>query len=490
MLLTAEGAVSARASAGYPLLTPRPGWTEQQPQDWWRATVDVLLRLTAAAGDSPIAAVGLSGQMHGSVFLDDDGEPIRPALLWNDARTHAECDEIDRRLGRERVIAITGNRASTGFQAPKLLWLRRHEPEAAARLAKLVLPKDFIRLRLTGGHATDAADASGTLFLDLRQRRYSREVLEALEVPEGLLPDVFEGPEVTGHVTAAAAVVTGLPVGTPVVAGGGDNACAAIGSGLIDEGHGVCSIGTSGTLFVHSMTPRIDPEGALNAFCDAVPGGYHLMGVILSAGGSLGWFRDKIVAGEADLLAANGLDPFAILVDAAATVPAGAEGLLFLPYLAGERSPHMDPHARGAWIGLTLAHERRHLVRALIEGVGFAYADCLDRMRALGIEPPSVALTGGGAGSGLWRSILAAQLRVPLTSVSAGDGPALGAAILAQVGAGLHPSLADAVRAAVPAAAAPVPSDPDLVERYRAQHRRYVALYPALKAAGAFAGEP
>ncbi|MFZ1426981.1 MAG: xylulokinase [Geminicoccaceae bacterium] len=490
VLLTAAGAVIARAGASYPLLTPHPGWTEQQPQDWWQATVEVLRRLTAAANGHTIAALGLSGQMHGSVFLDHDGEPIRPALLWNDGRTHAECEEIDRRLGREQVIAITGNRASAGFQAPKLLWLRRHEPEAAARLAKLLLPKDFIRLRLTGGHATDAADASGTLFLDLRERRYSPQILEALDVPEHMLPEVYEGPEVTGRVTAAAAALTGVPAGTPVVAGGGDNACAAIGSGLIDEGHGVCSIGTSGTLFVHSMTPRIDPEGALNAFCDAVPGGYHLMGVILAAGGSLGWFRDKIVAGEADLLAANGLDPFAVLMDSAATVPPGAEGLLFLPYLAGERSPHMDPHARGAWIGLTLAHERRHLVRALVEGVGFAFADCLDRMRALGIEPPSIALTGGGAGSELWRAILAAQLRVPLSSVAAGDGPALGAAILAQVGATLHPDIAAAVAAAVPAAASAVPSDPVLAERYRRMHARYMALYPALKAAGTFAGEP
>lgn len=490
VLLTAAGAVIARAGASYPLLTPRPGWTEQQPQDWWQATVEVLRRLTAAADGHTIAALGLSGQMHGSVFLDREGEPIRPALLWNDGRTHAECEEIDRRVGREQVIGITGNRASTGFQAPKLLWLRRHEPEAAARLAKLLLPKDFIRLRLTGDHATDAADASGTLFLDFRQRRYSREILEVLDVPGHMLPEVFEGPDVTGRVTAAAAALTGVPAGTPVVAGGGDNACAAIGSGLIDEGHGVCSIGTSGTLFVHSMTPRIDPEGALNAFCDAVPGGYHLMGVILAAGGSLGWFRDKILAGEADLLAANGLDPFAVLMDGAATVPPGAEGLLFLPYLAGERSPHMDPHARGAWIGLTLAHERRHLVRALVEGVGFAFADCLDRMRVLGIEPPDIALTGGGAGSELWRAILAAQLRVPLSSVAAGDGPALGAAILAQVGAALHPDIATAVAAAVPAAAAAVPGDPALADRYRRLHARYMALYPALKAAGAFAGEP
>ncbi|HEX6011444.1 MAG TPA: xylulokinase [Geminicoccaceae bacterium] len=481
VLLAAGGAVLARAEASYPLLTPRPGWTEQEPEDWWHAAVDVLRKLAAAAPGRGIAGVGLSGQMHGSVFLDRAGQPIRPALLWNDARTHAECDEIERRLGRERVIALTGNRASTGFQAPKLLWLRRREPEAAARLAKLVLPKDFVRLRLTDGFATDMADASGTLFLDLRRRRYSEEMLDALEVPPGLLPEPFEGPEVTGRVTEAAAAASGLPAGIPVVAGGGDNACAAIGAGLIEEGHGVCSLGTSGTLFVHSTTPRVDPEGALNAFCDAVPGGYHLMGVILSAGGSLGWFKDRVVGDDRAT--------FEALLDEAATIPPGADGLLFLPYLAGERSPHMDPHARGAWVGLSLAHDRRHLVRALVEGVGFAFADCLERMRELGAEPPGLMLTGGGARGELWRSILAAQLRVPLTAGTAAEGPALGAAILAQVGAGVQPDLAGAVAAAVLAPPPARAADSALIERYRALHARYRRLYPALKTAGAFAAE-
>jgi xylulokinase len=344
-----------------------------------------------------------------------------------------------------------------------------------------VLPKDFVRLRLTGEFATDMADASGTLFLDLRRRRYSEEMLGALEVPPGMLPEPFEGPEVTGRVTEAAAAATGLPSGVPVVAGGGDNACAAIGAGLIQEGHGVCSLGTSGTLFVHGTTPRVDPEGALNAFCDAVPGGYHLMGVILSAGGSLGWFRDRVVG---DIRAT-----FEALLDGAAAVPPGADGLLFLPYLAGERSPHMDPLARGAWVGLSLAHDRRHLVRALVEGVGFAFADCLERMRDLGVEPPGLMLTGGGARGELWRSILAAQLRVPLTAAVAAEGPALGAAILAQVGAGVRPDLASAVAAAVPAPPPAGAADPALVERYRALHARYCRLYPALKAAGAFAAE-
>ena len=477
ILLGDDGAVLARAEAGYPLLTPRSGWTEQDPDAWWQASVAILCELAARASGCHVAGIGLSGQMHGSVFLDRGGEPIRPALLWNDARTHAECEEIERRLGRERVIAITGNRASTGFQAPKLLWLRRHEPEAAAGLAKLLLPKDFIRWRLTGDHATDAADASGTLFLDLARRDYSDEMLHALEVRPDLLPPVFESPEVTGRLSVAAAAATGLPAGTPVVAGGGDNACAAIGSGLIDEGHGVCSIGTSGTLFVHGMTPRIDPDGALNAFCDAVPGGYHLMGVILSAGGALNWYRSKVADTGAS-------DDFGQLLDAAAEIAPGADGVLFLPYLAGERSPHMDPHARAAWSGLSLAHDRRHMIRALIEGVGFAFADCLDRMRALGVDPALVTLTGGGARSDLWRRILAAQLNVPLAVGRSTDGPALGAAILAQVGTGIAPDLRTATAAAVPAPDADPPPDAGLVRLYAEVHARFRALYPALRALG------
>ena len=477
LLLAADGGVVATATAGYPLATPRPGWTEQDPEAWWRASLAVLRELGSQGAGHEVAAIGLSGQMHGSVFLDRAGTPIRPALLWNDARTHAECAEIERRVGRDRLIAITGNRASTGFQAPKLLWLRQHEPEAAARLAKLVLPKDFIRFRLTGAHATDAADASGTLFLDLSARTYSDEILAALEVPHELLPPVFEGPEVTGRLTAAAADLTGLPAGTPVVAGGGDNACAAIGAGLIREGHGVCSIGTSGTLFVHGRTPRIDPEGALNAFCDAVPGGYHLMGVILSAGGALSWYREKVAT-----LDDQG-DPFARLLEEAAAVPPGADGLLFLPYLAGERSPHLDPHARAAWVGLSLAHDRRHMVRALIEGVGFAYADCLDRMRGLGVEPAGITLTGGGARAELWRRILAAQLRVPLSIGGTAEGPALGAAILAQVGGGVAADLTAAVAAAVPHPAPGETPEAELVDTYRQAQIRYRALYPALRAA-------
>ncbi|HEX8375473.1 MAG TPA: xylulokinase, partial [Geminicoccaceae bacterium] len=333
LLLAEDGRVLARAAAEYPLLTPRPGWTEQDPEAWWHAALAVLRQLTAASPSAEVVGVGLSGQMHGSVFLDGTGRVIRPALLWNDARTGPECAEIERRLGRERVLRITGNLASAGFQAPKILWLARHEPDAYARVARVLLPKDLIRLRLTGEAATDAADASGTLLLDLGTRRYSGEMLAALDVPATWLPPVFEGIEVTGRVTADAAAACGLPSGVPVVAGGGDNACAAIGAGVIAAGQGACSLGTSGTVFLRADEPVFDHDGALNAFCDAA-GGWHLMGVILSAGGALRWFVDNVAGAEAEALRKRGDDAFGVLVEEALALPPGSDGLLFLPYLA------------------------------------------------------------------------------------------------------------------------------------------------------------
>lgn len=490
VLVADDGRVLANTAADYPLLTPRPGWTEQHPDDWWRASVAVLRQLaeTAAAAGAEIAAVGLSGQMHGSVFLDRDDRVVRPALLWNDARTGAECAAIEERLGgRERLVAITGNAASPGMQAPKILWLRGHEPESYARLARILLPKDLVRLRLAGVAATDAADASGTLLLDLASRRYSDEVLRALDIPRAWLPEVFEGPDVTGRVTAEAAALTGLPAGTPVVAGGGDNACAAIGAGVLAEGQGVCSLGTSATISIRADRPLVDPAGALNVFCDSA-GGWHLMGVVLSAGGALRWMVDSLLRAEADGLRGAGRDPFATLVaEALAGVPPGADGLLFLPYLAGERSPHMDPAARAAWVGLSLAHDRRHMLRALLEGVGFALADCLGLIRGLGVEPERLALVGGGAREPAWRRLLATQLAADLVvPPSAEAGPALGAALLARVGAGLDPDLPAATARILPRGGETTAPDPSLTPLYAGLHDRYRALYPALKAAGAF----
>lgn len=483
LLVGADGAVGAAATADYPLLTPRPGWTEQDPETWWQAGCAVLRELRARA-PGRIEALGLSGQMHGAVFLDGDDRVIRPAILWNDQRTAGACAEIERRVGAGRLRTIAGNPALTGFQAPKALWLREHEPAAYERVRRLLLPKDFIRHRLTGIAATDASDAAGTLLLDLAARDWSREILEALEIPRAWLPHVHEGPEVTGSISAAGARATGLPEGLPVVAGGGDNAAAAVGCGVIREGTGFVSLGTSGVLFVPSPTLQIDPDGALHAFCHAVPGQYHLMGVVLSAGGSLRWYRDVVAADQAAAAITADTDPYEVLMADAGAIAPGADGLYFLPYLAGERTPHMDPHARGAWIGLTLAHRRAHLVRAVLEGVGFALRDCLLPMRRLGVSPEVLYAVGGGARSDLWRQIVSAVLGVRLQRLSIEEGPALGAALLAAVGAGVHADVAAAVAAAVHVQGPLEAPDQALEARYGELYRGYAALYPALKRSG------
>lgn len=486
IVLAEDGTVVATALAAYPLLTPRPGWTEQDPEAWWQAAVEVVHALLEQARRVEITGLGLAGQMHGSVFLDADDRVIRPALLWNDARTGAEVRAIEARVGTDALRAITGNAASAGFQAPKLLWLKRNEPAAYARLRRLLLPKDFIRLRLTGSAVTDIADASGTLLLDLARRDWSAALLEALEVDRSWLPALREGPALAGAVSAAGARATGLPQGLPVVAGGGDNAAAAIGAGAIGEGQGVVSLGTSGTIFVHSGTPLIDPSGALNAFADCVPGGYHVMGVILAAGGALRWYRDQVAPEQRDAATASGRDPYDVILEQALQAPAGAEGLAFLPYLSGERSPHMDAAARGAWIGLTLSHDRRHLARALVEGVGFALRDCAVRMAALGIAPQELVVVGGGARSAIWRQLLAAQLGTRLVRLEAEEGPAMGAAILALAGTGVFTDLERAVQATVRRQGEPTIPDPELAATYAALHARWAGLYPALKRGGAY----
>ena len=479
IVVTADGRVVATASADYPLLTPRPGWTEQEPEAWWRASCVVLQALQAKAPGG-VAALGLAGQMHGAVFLDAEGRVIRPAILWNDQRTAAECVELERRVGNERLRQIAGNPALTGFQAPKVLWLRNHEPAAHGRVRHLLLPKDFIRYRLTGALATDASDAAGTLLLDLRARDWSDEILTALAIPRAWLPRVHEGPEVTGKVSGDGAHATGLPRGLPVVAGGGDNAAAAVGCGVVRPGTGLVSLGTSGVVFVPSAGLEIDPGGALHAFCHAVPGQYHLMGVVLSAAGSLRWCRD-VFGGSAG---ADQGDAYEGLIAAAAEVAPGAEGLFFLPYLAGERTPHMDPHARAAWIGLTLAHDRRHLVRALLEGVSFALKDSLVLMERLGVTPDLLYAVGGGARSPVWRYILAAVLGVRLQRLAAEEGPAMGAALLAAVGAGVHADVDAAVAAAVRTEGEPETPDPALSAGYEQTYRGFGALYPALRQTG------
>lgn len=461
------GAVVAEAMSEYPLLTPQPGWSEQNPEDWWDATRRVLAQVAAAVSE-PVLGLGLTGQMHGAVFLDARERVIRPALLWNDQRTAAQCDEITERVGRDRLLALAGNPALTGFQAPKLLWLREVEPTNFKQLAHVLLPKDFIRLRLTGEYATDASDAAGTLLLDLRRRDWSREILEALELPIEWLPKVCEGPDVTGYLRADVAADVGLPAGIPVAAGAGDNAAAAVGNGIIEPGLISSSIGTSGVLFgcTSGFTP--DPSGRLHAFCHAVPHGYHLMGVILSAGGSLRWWRD-VLGSELT---------YDALAELAASAPPGSEGLVFLPYLTGERTPHLDPFARGAFFGLTTRHGLAHLTRALMEGVVYAMKNSLEIMTSLGLVAGQIRVTGGGARSPLWRQLQADVYGMPVYRTAVDQGPAYGAALLAGVASGLFNSVGEACSVTRLRDELTEPNN-ELSRRYEAYYEVYNNLYAA-----------
>jgi xylulokinase len=471
ILVDGDGVVRGIGQSAYGLSTPRPLWSEQDPGDWWTgavAAIRTVLDETHARAEE-VEGIGLTGQMHGAVLLDAADAVLRPAILWNDQRTAAECDAIREAVGAQRLIEVTGNDALTGFTAPKLLWVREHEPEVWSRIAHVLLPKDYVRLRLTGEHAIDKADAAGTLLLDLAARDWSPVVLEALGVPASWLPRTFEGPEVTGRLTDTAAAATGLRAGTPVVAGGGDQAANGVGVGAVAPGTTALSLGTSGVIFASTDRPLFDPGGRVHAFCHAVPKRWHMMSVMLSAAGSLRWFRDAVAPGI-------GYDALLAGVDA---VPAGSDGLWFLPYLSGERSPHPDPLARGAFVGLTLGHDRRHLARAVLEGVAYGLRDGLDLMRGAGVPAPTqIRISGGGTASPLWRQILADVLGTELAAVSTTEGAAYGAAVLAAVASGWFASVDEATTQLVTVTPATAPG-PD-AERYAEGHARYRALYPAL----------
>ncbi len=493
LLCDTDGQVLATASADYPLFTPFPLWSEQNPEDWWQGAQSALRAVVERAGIPPkhIAGLGLTGQMHGAVFLDAANQVIRPALLWNDQRTAAECAEMTARVGAERLIAIAGNPALTGFQAPKILWLRKHEPEHYRRIARVLLPKDYVRLRLSGSIATDASDAAGTLLLDLQHRDWSDDLLAALEIPRAWLPPVYEGPQVTGTLLPEVAAALGLPVGLPVVAGGSDNAAAAVGTGIVQPGIVSSSIGTSGVIFAHSSDIALDPQGRLHSFCHAVPGDYHLMAVTLAAGGSLRWFRDLLRSALGERQITHNLGntqnqpllpalSYEQLTALAATVPIGAEGLIFLPYLSGERTPHLDPLARGAFVGLSTRHSVAHMARAVMEGVVFSLCDGLAIMRSLGLTPTQVRATGGGGRSLLWRQMQADCYATLVATLSVEEGPAYGAALLAGVGTGQWASVATAVAATVEVKAITTP-DPLAQDRYAAAYAIYRDLYSALR---------
>jgi xylulokinase len=473
LLIDEKGRVAASATTPLTLQTPRPLWSEQDPREWWAGTATSIRKALAdaSATGADVAAVGLTGQMHGLVLLDAKREVLRPAILWNDQRTGAECAEIERRVGRKELIREVGNVALTGFTAPKILWVRNHEPEVYAKAKLVLLPKDYVRLRLTGEAAMDKADGSGTILFELQARRWSKVVLEKLDIPAEWLPPTFEGPEVTGTVTAEAAAETGLRSGTPVVAGGGDQAAGAVGAGAVRPGVVSLTLGTSGVVFATTDAPLVEPEGRLHAFCHAVPGRWHFMGVTLSAAGSLQWYRDTLAPKEG----------FADIVAEAEQAPAGSEGLLFLPYLSGERTPYPDPHARGAFVGLTLRHGRAHLTRAVLEGVAFSMRDCFSLLRGAGLgSVREVRIAGGGAKGALWRRIVASALGLPMVTVNSAEGAAYGAALLGGVGAGAWPSVEAACDATVSITGRDEPAA-EWAKAYDDLYPRYRELYAALK---------
>jgi xylulokinase len=473
LLIDEQGAVAASATTPLALSTPRPLWSEQDPHDWWKGSAASIRKALADAGatGADVAAVGLTGQMHGLVLLDAERNVLRPAILWNDQRTARECEEIHARVGRAALVREVGNVALTGFTAPKILWVRNHEPEVYAKARLVLLPKDYVRLRLTGEAAMDKADGSGTILFDLKSRNWSRKVLDQLEIPAAWLPPTFEGPETTGRVTAQAALETGLRPGTPVVAGGGDQAAGAVGAGAVRPGVVSLTLGTSGVVFATTDAPLVEPEGRLHAFCHAVPGRWHFMGVTLSAAGSLQWYHDTLTPQEG----------FAQIVAEAEQAPAGSEGLLFLPYLSGERTPYPDPLARGAFVGLTLRHRRAHLTRSVLEGVAFSMRDCFSLLQGAGLGAvDEVRIAGGGAKGALWRKIVASVLNLPMVTVNSTEGAAYGAALLAGTGVGAWRSVEAACDATISLSGRDEPVAA-WAQAYDALYPRYRELYAALK---------
>ena len=490
VLIDATGAVVASATTEYPMFTPRPLWAEQDPEDWWRATVASIRSVLQQSGVSPqrVAGVALAGQMHGLVLLDAHGAVLRPCIMWNDQRTAAQCEDLTDLVGAQRVLELTGNPILPGFTAPKIAWVREHEPEVFARATKFLLPKDYVRYRLTGTMCFDVSDASGTSLFDVGRRQWSSEMLAALEIPASFVGDVAESPTLVAEVSAPGAEATGLKRGTPVAAGAGDQAAQAVGAGICAEGVTSVTLGTSGVVFAASDSYRVDPQGRLHAFCHAVPGMWHLMGVMLSAGGALRWYRDALCAAEVAEAARSGCDVYDLLTAAAAEVPAGSEGLIFLPYLAGERTPHPDPNARGVFFGLSLMHGKAHMTRSVLEGVAYGLRDSFELMRAAGASIERVRVSGGGARSALWRQILADVLNAPLETFAASEGAAYGAAILAGVGVGVFETVASACASVVSATASARPGPDRAV--YARNYPHYRNLYPALSDAFARIGDP
>src|SRR5918911_1691513 len=434
LVIDEAGRVVASATVEHaPFASPQTGWAEQDARDWWRASQKAVRAVLAgsAVRAEEIACVGLTGQMHGAVLLDERDEPLRPSIIWCDVRTHEQCRALTESVGAARLIRLTSNPALEGFTLPKMLWVREREPAVWGRVRSLLLPKDYVRLRLTGEKATDVADASGTLLFDVGRRRWSEEMLELTGIDRALLPRAYESPEVAGRVSAAGAEATGLREGTPVVAGAGDQAAGAVGMGIVRPGAVSATIGTSGVVFAATDRPALDPAGRVHTFCHAVPGRWHVMGVTQGAGLSLRWFRDNFGSGVDD-----GRDPYERLCEEASAAPPGSDGVLWAPYLMGERTPHLDPNARAALVGLNASHTRSHVLRAVLEGVAFSLRDTFEIFKEMNVPVEAVRLGGGGARSPLWRQIQADVYGREVETVEAEEGAAYGAALLAGVGAG------------------------------------------------------
>jgi xylulokinase len=481
-LMTPEGDVLGIGAQEYPISTPRPGWAEQDPGTWWTATCAAISQAlhTGRVRPQDVTAVGLSGQMHGLVLLDPTGAPVRPAIIWPDTRSTEECAEIEERIGKDRLYRITGIPTATGFFGVSLLWVQRREPAVYARAARAVLPKDYVRFRLTGEYATDPTDGSGTLLFDVRKRSWSAEIADALHLERDLLPPVLESSVCAGSILEAASRDTGLPRGTPVAVGGADQVMGAIGSGIVEEGVVACTIGTGGQVFTTVREPVVDPGKRLHTFCHAMPDAWLLMGAMLAAGLSLRWFRDTLGEAEVQEGKRSGVDPYALLVAEAEKAEPGSGGVIFLPYLGGERTPHMDPHARGCLIGLSLSHTRAHLIRAILEGVSFGMKESLSILRELGMPLGTVICLGGGARSRLWRQIQADVYGVPVVKLSSEEHSSFGAGLVAGVASGVYRDIREAARGKVRTAEVVPP-----VEEHRAMYERqytiYRALYPALR---------
>ncbi|MDY6397360.1 MAG: xylulokinase [Treponema sp.] len=482
VLFSTDGQPIASKTIEYPLYQPQNGWAEQAPEDWWHAACGSMKEVISKSGINPkdIKGIGISGQMHGLVMLDKAGNVLRRSIIWCDQRTAAECDEITNKVGASRLIELTANPALTGFTASKILWVRNNEPEIYEKCAHILLPKDYVRYMLTGEFATEVSDASGMQLLDVPNRCWSDEVLSKLGIDKSLLAKVYESPEITGKVTAQAAELCGVPAGTPVVGGAGDNAAAAVGTGTVQDGIAFTTLGTSGVVFAHTDKLSIDPKGRVHTFCCAVPGAWHVMGVTQAAGLSLKWFRDNFC--DAEMAAAKGMkkDPYYLMDKQAENIPIGAERLLYLPYLMGERTPHLDPNCRGAFIGLSAMHTRQHMLRAVMEGVVYSQRDSVEVLRGMGVKINDMLACGGGGTSPLWRQMLADVYGCPVKTVVSKEGPALGVAILASVGTGIYKSVQEACKEVIKTNPAQNPIAANSAE-YEKFYKMYTELYPALK---------